>query len=271
MLERLMRPALGGLIALAAFVGVLLIGGKAFGVWEPLPRNNEAIAQAPRAHSTGYKAPNPTQASTGNSVETKGRERAAPKERLRHTDVTIARKAVLHQADMNGPGWLRIRPSSEQPPRCASYNPDLSRFTVTGKAQSIFKGGISYIDSRAALLANAIEAQRYFEARFNPRSLPCVRDAIKRGLAVGGRQVRALAANYSPAANVGEQTATYVFQYLIAFRGKRFSYPVEVIAFRTSRAVGSLWFAAVPSTDGQRPCACEYYEARKVEGRLSGT
>jgi hypothetical protein len=155
------------------------------------------------------------------------------------------------------------------PQHCASYDPDLSRFTLTGKARSAFKGSASYIESRATLLLSALEAQRYFEANFGPRALGCLRNSVKRALAKAGLQPRLLGARYEGAPNIGEQTSAYVIEYAITAHRKRFRYPVDIIAFRTSRAVGSLWFALIPAADGQRPCTCEFYEARKVEARLS--
>jgi hypothetical protein len=260
-----MRTAVGTLAALGAFATVLILGGKAFGVWDPVSQSPQIAIQGPRAQEAKFRAP---KATTRKDSSRRSANRLAARERLRGRDMKVARAAVLHQTDMNGDGWVRIRTSSEAGQRCDSYNPDLSRFTVTGKARSAFKGGASYIESRSQLFPDALEAQRYFEARFGPRSLPCDRDAVKRSLAEAGLHPRVLASRYSPAPNVGDQTATYVIEYAVTARGKRFSYPVEVIAFRTSRAVGSVWFVMVPSADGQRPCECEYYEARTVEARL---
>ena len=183
----------------------------------------------------------------------------------------IARRAVLRQADMNGDGWRRTRASPESSQRCASYNPDLSTFMITGKARSAFHAGDSYIESRAALFRNAIEAQRFFEARFDPRALACIRYAIKRALAEAGLRPRVRSADYNPAPNVGEQTMVYVIEYVVTFRRERYLYPVEVIAFRRERSVASVWFAMIPSDEGSRPCECEFYEARTVEARLQGS
>jgi hypothetical protein len=267
-----MRAGVGGLIAIVAFAGILVVGGNALGVWDPLRPNEQIGIQAPRAQDAKFKAPRPSAGAKRKRGTHPSADPDPPRERLRRKDMKSARRAVLHQGDMNGDGWVRIRPSPEESPhRCATYNPDLSKFTITGDARSAFRGGDSYIESRAALFPNVREAERFFEARFNPRALPCIRDAIKRALLEAGLRPRVRSADYNPAPNVGEQTMVYVIEYVVTARGKRFLYPVDVIAFRRGRSVGSVWFAMIPSADGSRPCECEFYEARKVEARLQGS
>jgi hypothetical protein len=263
-----MRPAVGGIVAVGAFAGVLILGGNALGVWDPVPPSTPIVVEGPHAREARFRPPRPTGKPTAKSVARSEQNRREPRERLRRSDNAIARAAVLRQSDMNGDGWKRIHPSPDVPQHCASHDPDLSRFTLTGKARSAFKGSASYIESRATLLPSALEAQRYFEANFGPRALGCLRNSVKRALAKAGLQPRLLGARYEGAPNVGDQTSAYVIEYAITAHRKRFRYPVDIIAFRTSRAVGSLWFALIPSSDGQRPCTCEFYEARKVEARL---
>ena len=265
-----MRPLVGGMLLVGAFAAVFLLGGKALGVWEPLPVATPAAAQSPLPQTASFKGPKPSRMTTDRKKAGVGRkkDRHAPREHLRRNDMATARQAVLRLSDMRG-HWKPARPSSEQGGGCRGNDPDFSRFTITGKAHSAFGGGDSFIESRVKLFANAGQAEQYFAAAYNRTFLRCIRDGVKRWLAEGGLRPRVVDARFSTGPPVGVQTAVYVVDYVITtHRGTRYDYPIDVITFRTGRAVARLSFASIPSDDGYRPCACELYEARLVESRL---
>jgi len=75
-------------------------------------------------------------------------ERLAPN----HSDQALAAAAILATSDL-GHGWVSVPdPSkSRNPPSCPGVNVDLSRFTITGQAESLFHRTHDWILSRVQL------------------------------------------------------------------------------------------------------------------------
>jgi hypothetical protein len=266
-------------LALAAglFGGVLFLGGSALGVWDEVPAGPRTAAE-PQTTSAGAligaqpENPSPAARKPARKKEAAApQNRRAPREHLVAADMAIARKAVLRPSDMQ-PVWERVRLSTDAGPGCLQNNPDLSRFTVTGKARSAFEGGQSRIESRVRLFANAGQAALYFEATSNRTILRCIRDGVKEALRKAGLQPRVMYARFQKEPPIGSQTAHYVIGYELTLQdGTRQSYPVDMLTFQVGRAVGALSFNFVPSEDGSRPCPCELEHARLVASRLYRT
>ena len=260
--------------AVAIFAGGVYLGGNILGVWEGVPAA-PAAAEPPMASTVRLTGAQPSERLGRVARKASARRRKdphAPRERLTKADTALARKAVLRFSDMRRGTWEATRPITDGGPGCPANDPDLSRFSVTGKAASAFRGNESVIESHVTLFANAEQAALFFEATSNRAILRCIREGVKGALRKAGLQPRVVYARLEKEPPVGARTAIYVIAYVITLSdGRLFEYPVDVITFQVGRAVGAVSFNLVPSDDGLRPCACELEEARLVASRLYRT
>lgn len=264
-----MRPLLAALGMFGLVAVVVLAAGRAMGAFEAPERVAPPIeARAPaevKGSGAGRSKRSAKQKSAGR-VQGAGK---APREQLVVADVALARKAVLQPGDL-APPWRAFRAPEQKAPGCPANAPDLSRFTITGRASSAFKtgrGGQTY--SEVTVFANAGQAALYFEATSNRTVLGCIRDGVKRNLNRSGFDPTVMYARLLRQPPVGAQTTHYVLAYAVKLPdGTRQEYPVDVLTFRAGRAVGALAYNFVFSPDGSRPCTCELVEARLVAGRL---
>lgn len=247
------------------FFGVFLAGTKVFA-------SDEGAAEAAGAPSDTTTANEETADEEKGSGSKSGADSHAPRKHRVAADVAIARKAVLHAKDV-GAGWHQVPLPTDKGRACPENDPDLSRFTITGEARSIFEnGGGARTESRVRLFENGGQAALYFEATNNRTILRCIRDGVKGWLGRKGWKPRLLYARLETQPPIGSQTAIYLVDYVITLSdGTRQEYPVELITFQVGRAVGALQFNFIFSPDGSRPCQCELDEARLVSSRLYRT
>jgi hypothetical protein len=184
----------------------------------------------------------------------------------------LAERAVLHAAEVAAV-WIPLHLADDPGAGCPANDPDLSKFTVTGRAQSAFKTtGGARMESRVKLFANGGQAAMYFEATSNRTVLRCIRDGIKGWLRENGWKPRVLYARLQTEPPIGAQTAMYLIDYVLTMSdGTRQEYPVDVRTFQVGHAVGAVSFNFIASPDGSRPCECELAEARLVSSRLYQT
>lgn len=272
-----MRSLAYSALAAGLFAAVLYLGGGALGVWDEMPDVPLAAAE-PDATSTATsgdaetKAPSaPTATAGAKKQKPAGQDPRAPREQLVAADMAIARNAVLQASDMQ-PQWRRVRPPAIGGPGCPQNDPDLSRFTVTGKARSLFKAGSSRIETRLKVFANGGQAALYFDSTWNRTVLRCVREGVKGDFRRAGLRPRVIYARLLREPPVGSKTVHFVIGYMLTLKdGTKQAYPLDMIAFQSGRAVGLLAFDFIPSFDGSRPCPCELDHARVVASRLSRT
>jgi hypothetical protein len=261
-----------------AMLGTMIRGGAALGFWEVPNLGSAAIDESGAADGDFASEPEPGKTGTTSGSSTSDDDRRtkarkvdphAPRERPVAADMAAARNAVLRSSDLSA-GWKEVRASAKGGNGCPENDPDVSRFTVTGEAQSAFKGGQSRIESRVKLFANGGQAALFFEATSNQTILRCIRDGIKRTLRKAGLRPRVAYARFEEQPPVGARTAIYVVGYVLTLAdGRTLDYPVDILTFQIGRAVGALSFSLVPSDDGLRPCSCELDHARVVASRVN--
>jgi hypothetical protein len=189
--------------------------------------------------------------------------------RLVAADVAVAREAVLQPSDLGRDGWERIPPRSDIARSCSDGR-NLSRLTVTGMARSSFEGGLSRIESRVLVFANARQAARFVRAKSNRKVFRCLRDVLRRPLENAGLKTRLVYGRFRKTPRIGSQTAISVFGYVLRLRsGRRFEYPVNVLVFRVGRAIGAVTSVMIPSADGSRPYESELDQANRMARRLA--
>ena len=184
------------------------------------------------------------------------------KERFTKAGQALARRAVLHRADLRG-GW---RPVSVpfRSNRCRSYDPDLSRFTLTGKARSAFvlQTGAG-IGSSASVYASARQAAAAFEAEAKPGLLTCMSAGSKKQFERSGIHATVVAKRMSRGPRVGERNASFRLVLLLSVGGQNLPYDVDLVTFQRHRAIAALSFQALGS-----PIRNQLAIARRVASRL---
>lgn len=186
--------------------------------------------------------------------------------RLNAADTALARRAVLRRADLPG-GWAAAPASGgEGSIRCAGYDPDFSRFTVTGKARSGFIRGTSgaSVASSVQVFASAAQAAADFRLGTSPRLMDCVSAQLVRRLkAAGAADVRIASKRMSSTPRVGGQSVTYRLVLRISAGPASFAYHIDLVTFRVERAIGVVSFSSLGGS-----LENEAALARRVAGRL---
>jgi hypothetical protein len=258
--------ALAALVVFIALLSGAVWMGSTLASHHPQP----PLAEPP---SAGTTTEDDTETTGGKPARRKTEPHArAPREHHVSADMEIARKAVLHASDIEAE-WVPVRPPRDAPP-CRQNDPDLSRFTITGEARTVFESpaGVTRMESRVRVFPSVDQAAAYFDTVNNRAKLRCIRDSTKKWLAENGWRPRPLYARVETDPPIGTQTAMYLVEYAITLStGRKLKYPVDVLTFQTNRAVGTLQFDFVFSPDGSKPCQCELQEANLVASRLHGT
>jgi hypothetical protein len=169
-------------------------------------------------------------------------------ERLNRADMTLAKRAVVHKADL-APGWRRVRSRPDKPgeDQCSAYDPDLSAFVVTGKAETSFAhsaGG--RIMSDVAVFPNARHAAGDFKASAKPGFLPCLRSAMMQGFREAHLRARITSSRMSMTPRVGAQSVSYrVTAMIYPTNGvPPFGVYADFLAFRKGRSQATFLFMA---------------------------
>lgn len=193
----------------------------------------------------------------------------AEKVRLRPVDVSLAKRAVLQQADV-GPDWSRVptQPRSDSQFACASFKPDFSAFTVTGRASASFREASSpgaQIDSTVAVFRTKAQAAGDFRLGAKPQLARCLADELRRAFRgyPDGVEGKLLSSKMVPAPKLGERSAAYAFTARLSGNGNSLPVFVDVIAVQQGRSIAAIVFTSV----GSRLPSRQYYAA-SVTDRL---
>src|SRR5919204_819012 len=175
------------------------------------------------------------------------------KERFTKAGQALARRAVLHRGDLPA-DWkpIFVPPRSS---RCRSYDPDLSRFTLTGKARSAFvRPSGAGIGSAAAVYVTARQAAAAFEAEAKPGLLTCMSAGIVKQLAKSGIHATVVARRMSRSPRLGQRSASFRMVFEVTVGGRTIPYDVDLLTFQERRAIAALSFQALGGA-GRHPLA----------------
>ena len=138
------------LLAVAAcgvfFFSLLWAGNKVFAT-DSLAGATPARTTFPTTSAEDDTAASPREKS-GSQKKKSGRSGHDPRVHHVHADMVSAREAVLHASDIEEE-WEPAALPKDGPP-CRQNNPDLSRFTITGEARTIFKSPAGVAKDRVA-------------------------------------------------------------------------------------------------------------------------
>jgi hypothetical protein len=170
------------------------------------------------------------------------------KKRLTAADMALAKRANLKLSDLSS-GWQRVdtKSSTAGSSSCPGYNPDLSRFTITGENQVGFQhpkgfvivGGTQVFPSRAESAAN-------FRAGAKPALARCLRSAFEGDFAKGaGGTATTTSSRMVRAPRIGERAAWYKLVGRLRAQGNVAPVHMDVLAVQKGRMQAMLMFVGV--------------------------
>jgi hypothetical protein len=191
----------------------------------------------------------------------------AEKVRLRPADVSLAKRAVLRQADV-GPDWSRVPTQRRGDGQfsCATFKPDFSAFTVTGQASASFREASppgAQIDSTVAVFRTQAQAVGDFRLGAKPQLARCLAEELRRAFRSypAGIEGKVLSSKMVPAPKLGERSAAYAITARLSGNGNSLPVFVDVIAVQRGRSIAALVFTGV----GGRVPSRQYYAASVSE------
>jgi hypothetical protein len=165
--------------------------------------------------------------------------------RLNAADSALAKRITLKAGDV-GVGWRRARvPDSDEPLRCPGFNPDLSRFTVTGKAKTAFTQptGAS-IASAVEVYESRADAVGDFKTAATPALARCMKVMLEREFGTAGVPVRVRSARVVPAPRVGDRRIAYRVIAALGLGGANLNVYFDVVVMQKGRSIAALFFTS---------------------------
>lgn len=185
------------------------------------------------------------------------------KERLTKADTALARHALVRPSDLDL-SWTAVKVPLSHGPRCRGYNPDFSRYTITGKAGSGFtRGAGTAIASAVEVYASAAQATGDFAEGAQPAFLSCLSAKLARQFAKSGIAVSVASKRASRSPRVGAQAMSWHVVFRLTVAGRSVPYYVDLYGFQVNRAIGSLSFQSLG-----KPVPHQVALARRIASRL---
>jgi hypothetical protein len=193
------------------------------------------------------------------------RDPRAEQLRLNPRDGALARSVALTRSDL-GAGWTPSPVPKDEGPACRSFSPDLSRFTITGKAHTMFADARgSSVQSVVEVYATRAQAAGDFLASAKPAQTGCLREALlyARREVPDGVTLSVVSARMLRAPRIGERAASYRLVGKLESRGVSFPLYMDLLVVQRGRTMVALF-----STGFQRPVAGQLALARKLAARM---
>jgi hypothetical protein len=172
------------------------------------------------------------------------RDPRAEQVRLKPADVALAKRITLKAGDL-GLGTTRrpLPAAGNAGTTCAAVNPDLSAFTITGKAQSAFAHqATTQVLSIVEVFKSRAEAARDFRLTAKPQLAKCIRREIERELGASTLPIRVTSARVVQAPGVGEQRIAFRVVARIESGATKANIYADVISFQRGRSIALLSF-----------------------------
>lgn len=189
----------------------------------------------------------------------------AEKERLNARDNRLAAAVSLTKRDL-GRRWNASRVPKSAGPACKSFSPDLSSFTITGKAHTMFADSRgSSVQSVVEVYPNKAQAEGDFLAGAKPGQAGCLREALAHAQrqAAKGVRLKFESARMLAAPKVGQRAAAYRLRGSLGSNGVAFPLFMDLLVVQRGRTLVALFFTGL-----ERPVATQLKLARKVAARM---
>jgi hypothetical protein len=184
--------------------------------------------------------------------------------RLNAADNALAKRIALKPSDV-GAGWRSTpMPDSDEQLQCPGFNPNLSRFTITGKATR------AYTQPTGASIVSAIEVYKSradavgdFRAAATPAVARCLKLALEREFSAGPVPVRVRSAKVVPAPRVGDRRIAYRVIASLEAPVTTLTVYFDVVVVQKGRSIAALFF-----TSPLRPVARQSRLVATVASRM---
>ena len=200
------------------------------------------------------------------SAATARRDPHAERLRLTGAGMAVASRVDLSSSDLSS-GWETVGPTpyGDGSSQCASFSPDFSRFTITGRSHRAFTRGARRIDSSVEVYPSARQARGDFLVGVaHPAAVRrCLAAQVARGLRGTGATYSDLRTSISKA-RIGDRAVRISVSLRLQAGGNSARVLVDVLAFQRGRVQAALTFTSV----GTR-LAGELALARTVARRAS--
>jgi hypothetical protein len=189
------------------------------------------------------------------------------KQRLTRSDNAKARRALVRSGDLPA-GWRRgpTPPESSGNERCTGYNPDFSRFTITGKAAATFlnTGAGAQVSTQAQIFPTRAQARGDFIRGAQPGFLKCLARDLRRALAAQGLSGAGVTMHpIERLRGVGERALRFRVSVRISVAGRSLEFENDFVALQAGRGLGLVGVTALGA-----PPPDEVALARRVAARL---
>ena len=190
----------------------------------------------------------------------------AEKLQLTKAGKKLAQQAVLRRSDI-GPDWTAIAlPSGNSNLSCPNFDPDLSGFTINGKASSSFvQSGLAQVSSSTEVYASQAQAAGDFRAGARPELAQCLRYAIQNEFSksASGTKATVLSSRMVRAPRVGERSAAY--RVILELQANKLVFKAysDFLVIQRGRTIAALGFTGIDT-----PVPSQTFYGRIVAGRM---
>ena len=195
-----------------------------------------------------------------------GRDPRLEKLQLRATDVALAKRVTLRQRDV-GASWgaIRIPKSSGERLVCPGFNPDFSRFTISGKASSGFmRSGGASIFSSVEVYESRADAIGDFRVGAKPIVATCLKRSLERELEASALvEVSFPFAGVVAAPGVGDKKIAYRIVARLEAASTQLDVYLDVVVVQRGRSIAALFF-----TGPKQPLPGQAQIASSVAARM---
>jgi hypothetical protein len=175
-------------------------------------------------------------------------------ERLTPADMALASRVSVRASDL-ARGWTQTAvPPENGSMSCPGFDPDFSRFTITGKSRTAFSstGGRSVV-SLVEVYASRAQAVGDFRLGAQPALARCLRTTLEDAVPAGTNlTLRVRSSRMQPLGGVGENGAA--FRLVASLSSGNVSLPLylDALVFQRGRTITALMFtSAMERVPGQ--------------------
>lgn len=165
--------------------------------------------------------------------------------RLNAADNALAKRIALTPREV-GAGFRSTKlPDSDDQLNCPGWSPNLSRFTITGKATRAYSQptGASIV-SAVEVYESRADAAGDFKTAATPAVARCLKLALEREFAGSAVPVRVRSAKVVPAPRVGDRRIAYRVIASLDAGGALLNVYFDVIVLQKGRSIVALFFTA---------------------------
>jgi hypothetical protein len=190
-----------------------------------------------------------------------------PQKRLTKADQARARAIVLRRSDFPA-DWV-AKPNtntSQDDPRCSTYNPDQSDLVETGDVDSpdFTRADGSFVSSSVGIFKTAAMAKKGYARVARPELASCFGELFKKGAAPA--KVRLLQVGALPFRRLGDRSNAYRLTANVTLQGTTIPVGIDIVTFNRGRVDAAI---IVLGIRGPLPAAFEQSLAGKLAARAA--